>query len=84
MHCPQSYEAANELSEIAAVPHQIVGPREGKPAIGIVQDTLVGSYRLTKNNNQFTRREYMNLMMYNKNFEGLPKAAASAAAVPGA
>ena len=83
MHCPQSYEAANELSEIAAVPHQIVGPREGKPAIGIVQDTLVGSYRLTKNNNQFTRREYMNLMMYNKNFEGLPKAAASAAAVPG-
>uniref|UniRef100_A0A6C0IBR6 DNA-directed RNA polymerase n=1 Tax=viral metagenome TaxID=1070528 RepID=A0A6C0IBR6_9ZZZZ len=83
MHCPQSYEAANELSEIAAVPHQIVGPREGKPAIGIVQDTLVGSYRLTKNNNQFTRREYMNLMMYNKNFEGLPNAAASAAAVPG-
>lgn len=75
MHCPQSYEAATELEEIAAVKHQIVGPREGKPSIGIVQDTLVGSYRITKNDNQFTRREYMNLMMYNKNFEGLPKPA---------
>ena len=77
MHCPQSYEAATELEEIAAVKHQIVGPREGKPSIGIVQDTLVGSYRITKNENQFTRREYMNLMMYNKNFEGLPKPTAS-------
>jgi len=82
-HIPQSYEASMELEEIAAVRHQIIGPREGKPSIGIVQDTLVGSYRLTKNDNHFTRREYMNLMMYNKNFEGLPKPAASAAATPG-
>jgi len=83
MHCPQSYEAATELEEIAAVRHQIIGPREGKPSIGIVQDTLVGSYRITKNNNNFTRKEYMNLMMYNKNFEGLPKPAASVSATPG-
>jgi DNA-directed RNA polymerase II subunit RPB1 len=82
-HIPQSYEASMELEEIAAVRHQIIGPREGKPSIGIVQDTLVGSYRLTKNDNHFTRREYMNLMMYNKNFEGLPKPAASASATPG-
>lgn len=82
-HIPQSYEAATELEQIAAVRHQIVGPREGKPSIGIVQDTLVGSYLLTKNDNQFTRREFMNLMMYNKNFEGIPKAAASASATPG-
>jgi DNA-directed RNA polymerase beta' subunit len=82
-HIPQSYEAATELEQIAAVKHQIIGPREGKPSIGIVQDTLVGTYRITKDDTQFTRREYMNLMMYNKNFEGLPKAGASAAAAPG-
>ena len=82
-HIPQSYEAATELEQIAAVKHQIIGPREGKPSIGIVQDTLVGTYRITKDDTQFTRREYMNLMMYNKNFEGLPKPGASAAAAPG-
>jgi len=70
MHCPQSYEAATELEEIAAVPHQILRPRDGTPIIGIVQDTLVGSYRLTRNNVHFNRREFMNLMMWNKRFSG--------------
>jgi DNA-directed RNA polymerase II subunit RPB1 len=71
MHCPQSYEAATELEEIAAVPHQILRPRDGIPVIGVVQDTLVGSYRLTREHVKFNRREFMNLMMWNKNFEGV-------------
>ena len=69
-HIPQSYEASTELSEIAAVPMQIVSPRLGIPVIGIVQDTLVGSYRLTRESVGLTRREFMNLMMWNKRFEG--------------
>ena len=70
MHCPQSYEAATELEEIAAVPHQILRPRDGLPVIGVVQDTLVGSYRLTRDNVSVNRREFMNLMMWNKRFDG--------------
>jgi len=70
MHCPQSYEAATELEEIAAVPHQILRPRDGLPIIGVVQDTLVGSYRLTRDHVKFNRREFMNLMMWNKRFNG--------------
>jgi DNA-directed RNA polymerase II subunit RPB1 len=69
-HIPQSYEAQVELEEIAAVPHHIVTPRHAKPMIGIYQDTLVGSYRLTQPGIQFTRREFMNLMMWNKRFDG--------------
>jgi len=69
-HIPQSYEASTELSEIAAVPHQIVTPRHAKPLIGIVQDTLVGSYRITQSHVDFNRREFMNMMMWNKRFEG--------------
>ena len=69
-HIPQSYEASTELMEIAAVPHQIISPRNGKPVIGIVQDTLVGSYRITRPNVDFNRREFMNLMMWNRRFEG--------------
>ena len=74
-HIPQSYEASTELGEIAAVPHQIVTPRHAKPLIGIVQDTLVGSYRITQPHIVFNRREFMNMMMWNKRFEGVvPKA----------
>ena len=69
-HIPQSYEASIELAEIAAVPKQIITPRHAKPVIGIVQDTLIGSYRITQSNVQFTRREFMNMMMWNKHFNG--------------
>jgi len=70
-HAPQSIEAATELEEIAAVPHQILRPRDGLPVIGIVQDTLVGSYRLTRDSVQFNNREFMNMMMWNKRFAGV-------------
>ena len=70
-HAPQSIEAATELEEIAAVPHQILRPRDGLPVIGIVQDTLVGSYRLTRDTVQFNNREFMNMMMWNKRFTGV-------------
>jgi DNA-directed RNA polymerase beta' subunit len=70
-HIPQSAEATVELEEIAAVPHHIITPRHAKPMIGIYQDTLVGSYRLTQPGIEFTRREFMNLMMWNKRFDGM-------------
>ena len=69
-HLPQSYEAMVELEEIAAVPHHIITPRHAKPMIGVYQDTLVGSYLLTQPGIEFTRREFMNLMMWNKRFDG--------------
>jgi DNA-directed RNA polymerase II subunit RPB1 len=79
-HIPQSYEAATELAEIAAVPMQIITPRHAKPVIGIVQDTLVGSYRITRPGVSFSRREFMNMMMWNNRFEGVVPAGASAGA----
>jgi DNA-directed RNA polymerase beta' subunit len=59
-----------ELEEIAAIPHHVITPRHAKPMIGVYQDTLVGSYRLTQPGIQFTLKEYMNLMMWNKRFDG--------------
>ena len=70
-HIPQSLEASTELSEIAAVPHQIVAPRHAKPVIGVVQDSLVGSWRMTRPKVSFNRREFMNMMMWNKLFDGI-------------
>jgi DNA-directed RNA polymerase beta' subunit len=76
-HISQSEKAQVELQEIAAVPHQIITPRHAKPVIGVVQDALVGSYRITRPGIVFNRREFMNLMMYNRRFDGtlpVPKA----------
>ena len=69
-HIPQSSEAIQELQDIAAVPYQMISPRHQKPVIKVVQDALLGSYRITKQGETFTRREYMNLMMWNKRFDG--------------
>lgn len=78
LHAPQSEEAAVELEEIASIPQNIVTPRHAKPLIGVFQDTLVGSYRLTRPGIEFNQREFMNLMMTNKRFDGeIPQPAAS-------
>jgi len=70
MHVPQSVEAATELREIAAVPKQLISPRLSKPLVSIVQDTLVGVNRLTRPTEFFTRREYMNLLVHSKRWDG--------------
>jgi len=70
-HIPQSIEAAIELCEIAAVPLQIVGPRESKPIVSVVQDTLVGVNRFTRPNVMFNRRESMNLLIWASRWSGV-------------
>tara|TARA_B110000285_G_C15138603_1_gene629056 strand:- start:605 stop:5173 length:4569 start_codon:yes stop_codon:yes gene_type:complete len=48
MHVPQSIHSVSELINIASVNKQIISPRENKPIITIVQDTLLGVYKLTQ------------------------------------
>lgn len=70
-HIPQSVEAATELREIAAVPLQIVSPRESVPIVSVVQDTLVGANRFTRPSVLFTRREALNLLIHSKRWDGV-------------
>ena len=72
---PQDIESESELRHLAAVPWQIVSPANNKSIIGIFQDSLLGSYRFTRENTKFNAREAMNLLMaYNKvDVEKLPK-----------
>ena len=48
LHAPQSIATVAELMNIASVKYQIISPRENKPIITIVQDTLLGINKLTK------------------------------------
>jgi DNA-directed RNA polymerase II subunit RPB1 len=75
LHMPQDIESESELRHLAAVPWQIVSPANNKSIIGIFQDSLLGSYRFTRENTTFNAREAMNLLMaYTKvDVEKLPK-----------
>jgi DNA-directed RNA polymerase II subunit RPB1 len=71
LHAPQSEEAAMELREIAAVPLQIVSPRDSKPIVSVVQDTLVGVNRFMRRSVTLTMREVMNMLVLTPNWTGI-------------
>ncbi len=67
MHAPQDEESEGELALLAAVPYQIISPANNKSIIGVFQDSLLGSYRFTRENIDFSPRAAMNLLMSIKN-----------------
>ncbi|MAH20981.1 MAG: hypothetical protein CMB96_06070 [Flavobacteriaceae bacterium] len=66
LHMPQDVVAAAELQNLAAVPWQLISPANNKSIVGIFQDSLLGSYRLTRKDVNFTPRHAMNLLMHYK------------------
>ena len=67
MHIGQNVLAETELRNLAAIPYQIISPANNGPIIGIYQDSLLGSYRFTREEIVLNSREAMNLlMMYSK------------------
>ena len=58
MHVPQSISSMCELRNLVSVNYQIISPRENKPLITIVQDTLLGI-------NKFTKSEKIKPIEYN-------------------
>ena len=69
MHMPQDIESESELRNLAAVKWQIISPANNKSIVGIFQDSLLGSYRFTRENINFTHREAMNLLTLIKNID---------------
>lgn len=60
-----------ELKDFANVPYHIIGPKDGKPIIEVVQDTMVGSFRLTKDHVRIHEKTFANLQMVNSYFDGV-------------
>ena len=63
MHMPQDVESSSELLNLAAVPWQIISPANNQSIVGIFQDSLLGSFRFTRENIKFSPRDAMNLLM---------------------
>ena len=69
MFIPQTIQTQLELSNIADVKKMIIGPRLSIPIIKFVQDTLLGSYRMTDATRTLDYHDAMNLAMYCKNVD---------------
>ena len=76
MHTPQSLQTAVEIEDICLVQKHIISPGTSLPCIGIVQDTLIGSYLLSINNIKLRKYQMNNLMMFSNKYNGyLPEPA---------
>jgi DNA-directed RNA polymerase beta' subunit len=62
IHVPQSLEAMAELKMLAAVQWNIISPQSSKPNMRIVQDSLLGAYRMTLGFNKITKGEFFNIV----------------------
>ena len=63
LHMPQDVVSSSELRNLAAVPWQLISPANNKSIVGIFQDSLLGAYRFTRSDVNFTPRDAMNLLM---------------------
>ena len=63
IHVPQSLEAQVELKYLSIVQSNLISHQSSKPNIAIVQDSLLGAYRMTKGNNKITKGQFFNIAM---------------------
>ena len=69
LHMPQDEEAQIEIRTLANISSQIISPANNQSIIGIFQDSLLGAYRFTRSNINFTPRQAMNLLMRYNNVD---------------
>eukprot|EP00960_Hanusia_phi_P055002 762836-Hanusia_phi.AAC.7 len=69
LHLPQNIQTMCEIKDLAGIPSMIISSKNAKPIIEIVQDTLVGSYRLC-NTDKIDDKTVANLQMVNSYFSG--------------
>ena len=66
----QNVQTMSELMDLAAVPYMIIAPRDAKPILEVVQDTMLGSFRITKDWTLIHDKTMANLQMVNSYFKG--------------
>jgi DNA-directed RNA polymerase beta' subunit len=66
IHVPQSLSAQIELSQLAMVSNYIISAQTGKPNITIVQDALLGLFKMTTcdRNTYISKNQYCDIVMH--------------------
>ena len=63
LHVPQSLTARAEVEQLMMVDRLIVSPQANKPVIGIIQDSLLSSCKMTRRNVLIKKDQLMNMIM---------------------
>jgi DNA-directed RNA polymerase II subunit RPB1 len=70
LHVPQSLETKAEVQELLMVPRNIMTPQSNRPVMGIVQDSLTASSKMTKRDVFIEKEEVMKLLMWIPSWDG--------------
>jgi len=71
LHVPQSDETRAEVQNLCMVPKQIVSPQKNQPLMGIVQDTLLGVYKMSRRDNFIGIEQVMPILMWVPDWDGI-------------
>ena len=63
IHVPQSLEAQAELKMLSSTQCNIISSQASKPIIAIVQDSLLGAYKMTYENKRITKEQFFDITM---------------------
>jgi DNA-directed RNA polymerase beta' subunit len=62
IHVPQSIESQAELVMLSAAQWHLISPQSSKPNMAIVQDSLLGAYRMTQGIKKIKKDQFFNLL----------------------
>ena len=71
LHLPQSITAKADAQELMMVPRNIITPQSNRNVMGIVQDSLLGSTRMTQRDVFIDKEVMLNAMMWVPTWDGL-------------
>lgn len=63
IHVPQSEQTKAEVQEIMMIEKNIISSQSNKPIIGVIQDSLLGTFKITSRDAFITKELFMNIMM---------------------
>ncbi|TGZ63999.1 hypothetical protein CRM22_006603 [Opisthorchis felineus] len=63
-HLVQSYAALAELESLASVPSHYLGPKDGAPLAGLIQDHVISAVKLTMRDRFFDQSDYLDLVYH--------------------
>jgi DNA-directed RNA polymerase II subunit RPB1 len=70
LHVPQSELARAEVAQLMMSARVLVSGQSNKPVMGVVQDSLLGVYKMTKRDVLLDKKLFMNLIMWLDNWDG--------------
>lgn len=63
IHCPQTLESMTELKMLSASKCKMISAQSSKPNMCIVQDSLLGAYRMTLGIKQVSKDQFFNISL---------------------